>query len=1830
MEGKLRPLAARWAAGLLLCVPGLLGQSARAENVGPPLSVAVGPAAEHRPAIAERQGAGEVLLVWEQGAGEAIVGEVRRADGSLKAGGLTLARRGLGVRGVFLPAVAHAAQEDRYLVAWTVLEAGGAASVRARIVEPDGTLRGTERELGGALGSGAPLPVEVAAGQGAGGGALYLALWTGRGGKLEGRFLTTSGPAASALSLAAGRAAAPTFQPAAAWNDREGWFAVAYVTAGNLELVRVEPDGTVSSPQVLSTSGTVRHPALAWNEKGNRHLAVWVEARSLGGSEVVALRLKGDLTASGEALSIQPQAPGIVNPPAPSDPALAAHAPSGDFVVAYATTHLHFRQSPLGPSRLVPSREVVMRRVAPKGVACAEEAVSEDPDGDDEAPALAADRAGGGFLAAWQRSAAGQTDLLARRLRFRTVCNPPRITGRAPAVALLGQPFEYRLAVDDPDADRLTYTLDAAPGGMTLDAAQAILRWQPAAADLGLHPVAVRVDDGTGGTASQSFVLAAAAGALVFGHGRSAGGLDLAVRAEVQRYDAMTELAPGRYQVAGDATVRLGNRVLPFSFQRLEVTVAGLDFAVVDGKVDLRPAPAIDLASLGPDYLAYRIGEARLDREGALAPAMSLVLPSGTLAELTTGSRPLRRLTLKPTLFTQELRFRSAYSAVEAQGWALRAHDLPLRFLPQQGVTFEEQRIALDPALVRYVEKPSFDLDHDPVANDRYLALIDPATGASLWQAAGALFLASGLEARLTLANPAGRSYRPLMPSGVTLTPAAGDLSVSKNRLLAGRLDRGTLTADYGSGGCAAGASTTTLAASFATAAVEPDGALFAETVRQEERHIDWGEYEVERRRDAPVQLYVPGFVAWAEGKDTDGDGASDALDRCPATRQGEAVDGAGCAAGQVAPGPRDRVEHHYTARHGGLDFFPEVPGSGIYPGLNVLAADRLATGLGVPPAAYPLRKALFHLRFGGATGITDVGPVATDLTVYDYRFHLDHFGLAFLDGSPSDSTIDGDLTLPWPSDFALRTTDLALDRCAELTGGEVASPDTPLSLAFWATDFLPSSARFEDTRGTGRRTLFLGMESVRIRHFRDTVALRVPIAADGRAGEDNLGARRLLEGPGGRMAFDGYPFFPEEIRLTPWNGQGLLGAAALNDWGSFELVGELSLRYLGLTGVGLRPKRGQCPDGFHDPGRNGECGEEPTVCAASDMSPGPDLQCGTRDDVLPRNDDTLSLVEVKDKQFGDLLMDHSIKVGETELLALKSGLAYTQPQQENEAGVFTSYDALFKIEGIFNLESSVLITPGSYKWNLGFLADASLYWSLKDFAGYKPEPICPAGGRVFPGPDGMCGGEDDVRRDTAVCPDGAHLPGVDGQCGTIDDPPSQGTPCPAFPGPNRLCGDGDDVATDKTPCPGRTHFPGADESCGTIDDVLAVDGAGIQAFLSDEKLAAFQAEYDQAVYEMGNTLAEELGPEEPASRFQTAVGLIESLPGGSELVGIIRDVRPSGWEELGLGSEPFPDIGIKMAQFAASATFEGEEGEEEVWREIYGEMGFDSSWISFGGSFRMSRFVVDDGVSPEPHLEIEIQARNVPFGFAWADGTRARLIDLALYWDGAISGFEGGLILTSVDLGFANFTDLGAGLGVKWRDPTFYYFWGLAHAQVDAVTLGGGLLVGKTPDLDPLKEIDPLVASMLPVPNLEGFYASFDGSVPVLAELTSTCLLRVNVGGGLGFWVLVDGPILGGKYRAYIFAEVLCLISARGDLTLLGSLDLGGLLDDFSFSGLTDNLALAGTGWIAGGIGFCDPEEWTSPAAVWDDSWCYTCLAYLLAEYVRGELGVDYDAECE
>ncbi len=83
--------------------------------------------------------------------------------------------------------------------------------------------------------------------------------------------------------------------------------------------------------------------------------------------------------------------------------------------------------------------------------------------------------------------------------------NPPVILSEPVTVAYVGEEYHYQVVAHDPDGDKLTYKLDHAPEGMTIDAESGLIKWTPA--EEGEYYVRVVVVDGNWGLDAQDFMI---------------------------------------------------------------------------------------------------------------------------------------------------------------------------------------------------------------------------------------------------------------------------------------------------------------------------------------------------------------------------------------------------------------------------------------------------------------------------------------------------------------------------------------------------------------------------------------------------------------------------------------------------------------------------------------------------------------------------------------------------------------------------------------------------------------------------------------------------------------------------------------------------------------------------------------------------------------------------------------------------------------------------------------------------------------------------------------------------------------------------------------------------------------------------------------------------------------------------------------------------------------------------------------------------------------------------------------------------------------------------
>jgi RHS repeat-associated protein len=98
---------------------------------------------------------------------------------------------------------------------------------------------------------------------------------------------------------------------------------------------------------------------------------------------------------------------------------------------------------------------------------------------------------------------------------IRAVNVPPVISSEPLTQIGVGQGYSYPVRASDVDGGPLNYSLTSGPSGMSIDPTTGLIQWAPTAAQVGTQSAAILVDDGRGGTATQSWSVVVSATAIL-------------------------------------------------------------------------------------------------------------------------------------------------------------------------------------------------------------------------------------------------------------------------------------------------------------------------------------------------------------------------------------------------------------------------------------------------------------------------------------------------------------------------------------------------------------------------------------------------------------------------------------------------------------------------------------------------------------------------------------------------------------------------------------------------------------------------------------------------------------------------------------------------------------------------------------------------------------------------------------------------------------------------------------------------------------------------------------------------------------------------------------------------------------------------------------------------------------------------------------------------------------------------------------------------------------------------------------------------------------------
>jgi len=194
------------------------------------------------------------------------------------------------------------------------------------------------------------------------------------------------------------------------------------------------------------------------------------------------------------------------------------------------------------------------------------------------------------------------------------------------------------------------------------------------------------------------------------------------------------------------------------------------------------------------------------------------------------------------------------------------------------------------------------------------------------------------------------------------------------------------------------------------------------------------------------------------------------------------------------------------------------------------------------------------------------------------------------------------------------------------------------------------------------------------------------------------------------------------------------------------------------------------------------------------------------------------------------------------------------------------------------------------------------------------------------------------------------------------------------------------------------------------------------------------------------------------------------------------------------------------------------------------------------------------------PFTEVTLGADKVPLN--WISSGLTADVEAKFTFDGVVP-FPidlGGQMALNGDVNFQTFDlhDLAVAMAFG---ATENYIALKGGVRFNGFDFSGAAFFGRTCTLDPLKLIDPDVASVLGNPPFTGGYVYAQGWLPVSQLVTgipATCLFEISAGVGAGAFYFAEGPTFGGKMFLGVSGQLLCIVSIEGDVTLIG-VDHGG-----------------------------------------------------------------------
>ncbi len=159
--------------------------------------------------------------------------------------------------------------------------------------------------------------------------------------------------------------------------------------------------------------------------------------------------------------------------------------------------------------------------------------------------------------------------------------------------------------------------------------------------------------------------------------------------------------------------------------------------------------------------------------------------------------------------------------------------------------------------------------------------------------------------------------------------------------------------------------------------------------------------------------------------------------------------------------------------------------GLGDYPGLNFrVDGNQGESKLGGEWFSFALSdRSKYYARWSGVSGIHEAASFDETREIYGYPFAFSNFGLSFLAGVNHDSRVNGEVTVPYPSDFTQEFENMTVTCLGALDEAQPPEDDPDKTLVYWGAVFSTYAIQFEPDPDTpcapeaGFLTLGVGTE---------------------------------------------------------------------------------------------------------------------------------------------------------------------------------------------------------------------------------------------------------------------------------------------------------------------------------------------------------------------------------------------------------------------------------------------------------------------------------------------------------------------------------------------------------------------------------------------------------------------------------------------------------------------------------------------------------------------------------------------------------------------------------